>query len=120
MFGGALAVILAGAVTATVLRLRAEPSGSFHSYSIFPHDKLDRLSFEAGKVTLQTCCGDAGWGSYRRTRNGQWLWTWTTGSNPAIKSNWIVEPGVLAMTFTDPKTATSFTLRRRVFDRIPF
>jgi hypothetical protein len=100
------------------MRLRAEPLGSFHSYNIFPHATSDLLTFEGGKVTLRTCCGDETWGTYRKRTDGQWEWTWTMGRRPA--GRWIVQPGAFTMTFTDTQTATSFTLRRRMFEKIPF
>ena len=120
MLWGALAIVLSGAVTTTVLRMRAAPAGSFHSFGIFPHDNLDLLTFEAGQVTLRTCCGNSDWGLYRQEPDGRWLWTWPSRNNPATTSTWIVEPGALFMTFSDPQTATSFTMRRRLFEKIPF
>ena len=117
---GSIALVIAIPVVATARRLRGEPMGSFHSYSIVAHSPRDLLTFENGSVQWHTCCGDQDWGTYRKDPDGRWIWTCTAGNKRVKPTVWIVEPGVFGMTFSDTQTAPSFTLRRRLFEKIPY
>jgi hypothetical protein len=113
------AVLIAG-IVAVCWRLRAEPLGAFHSYSIFPHDSCDLLTFSNGTVTLQTCCGDESWGTYRREGDGHWVWTWRHGTKKPTTNTYIIQPGAFSITCTGTQSpSSSFTLRRRLFSKIP-
>ena len=119
IFGSAV-LLLTISTAATARRLRAEPMGSFHSYSVVAHSPRDLLTFEKGSVQWHTCCGDQDWGTYQKDPDGRWIWTCTAGNNRVPPTIWIVEPGVFGMTFSDTQTGTAFTLRRRLFEKIPY
>jgi len=113
------AIVIAGFIAACS-RLRAEPFGSFHSYSVFPHARCDLLTFSNGTVTLQTCCGDEAWGTYQREGDGRWAWTWRRGTKKPTTNTYIINPGAFTITCTDTQSSSSsFTLRRRLFTKIP-
>ena len=116
----AAAILLVGIVCFAFAQLRAAPTGRYHSYSIFPHDSCDVLTFSNGTVTLQTCCGDESWGSYQRAADGRWVWTWRHGGKKPTTNTYIIEPGVFTISCTDTQSpSSSFTLRRRLFTKIP-
>lgn len=114
-----LTVLIVGA-SALCWKLRAEPGGEFHSYPIVPHDSCDLLTFSNGIVTWHTCCGDESWGSYQRETDGRWVWTWPHRGKKPSTNYYVIQPGAFTVTCTDTQSPfSSFTLRRRVFTKIP-
>ena len=116
------AVAIAVTMTAGILaaRFHADPAGRFHSYPVIPHSYCDVLAFSNGTVTLQTCCGDESWGTYQRAPDGHWVWTSVHGSKTLLKTNvYNIALGTFSATFTQKQTLSSFTLRRRLFTKVP-
>lgn len=96
------------------------PSGYVASYSIFPHDPNDVLNFAHGTVTLQTCCGDEFWGTYSRSADGAWVWHLRRGSKKPITREIQINSEFSSMSFIDLQDPSkTFTLRRRLFKRLP-
>lgn len=103
-----------------LVSFRAEPTGLVASYSVYAHAMNDTLKFADGKVTLQTCCGDESWGTYVQGADGAWIWHMTPPSKGRVAGDIRLQPGWFAMRFTGVTDPTvDFTLRRRVFRRVP-
>ncbi len=81
---GSVALAAGLAYGVMVISFTGDPVGKYASWEFYPHDPLDILRFEAGKVTLETCCGNEDQGTYSREPDGSWLWSWqrTISSSP--------------------------------------
>lgn len=109
---------LCSLVVWALAHIQRRPEGLYHSYAIFPHDKSDYLSFSNHVVTLNTCCGNIAFGTYRQDASGQWIWTQPHGTNPP--SFHLLQPGAFTITCVDTQNPSStFTLRRRLSAKIP-
>ena len=110
-----------GVYVLAVASMRSEPSGYVASFSIFPHASNDVLNFSQGTVTLQTCCGDSSYGTYSRMPDGRWIWHLRMGTkNPPFAKEILVQSGFLSMSFADTQDPSiKFTLRRRLFEKLP-
>jgi hypothetical protein len=115
-----VAFVFVAAALPLILGQPKEPTGSYASYSIFPHDKSDTLTFSSGAVTWRTCCGDESWGTYQQCPNGQWFWTLRNGSKNPTTNTFIVEATAFRLTCTDTQQpSSSFSLRRRFLAKFP-
>jgi hypothetical protein len=80
-----------------------EPSGKFSSWKFFPHDANDVLRFEAGVVTLETCCGIQDQGLYSKNPDGSWNWVLQRSVKRTPESPVVLSP------------ITKFRIERRLF-----
>lgn len=103
------------------------PEGMFSSYEFFGHAENDVLIFENGSVTLSTCCGDDDYGTYEKSKEGTWVWTYqltmTTISNPTPRKTppqfFVLRPAPRSLTIVrvdDP--SKNLTMGRRLFKKV--
>lgn len=114
-------LVASGILALAFIRHGTALSGYVASYSLYGHDSCDVLDFTGGAVTLRTCCGDESWGTYSRSDDGTWHWSLVRGTKKILwQDTFAVHPGLLSMTFTSEKDPSfSFTLRRRLFSKLP-
>jgi hypothetical protein len=103
-----------------------DPEGMYSSYEFFAHDEGDVLEFQNGTVTLRTCCGNDDYGTYRKEKDGTWIWTkqltMTTISDRTPRKTaplyFILHPAARSLTIerTDDPSLT-LTMGRRLFKK---
>jgi hypothetical protein len=134
-FAKACTVILASAGLAGIVyvlclvSLSGDPNGKYAGDKFSGHAATDIIRFDAGKVRLETCCGDEDYGTYAKDSEGRWIWTYQYQRRPADRSKWHLSTpqhfilrrslfNIHIESIEPPSSA--LTMRTRLFNDLPF
>jgi hypothetical protein len=129
-------VILASAGLASIWcvlclgSLSDDPHGKYAAVKFSGHAEADIIRFEAGRVRLETCCGDEDYGTYAKDSEGRWIWTYQYQLRPSSDhSKWhLSTPHLFNLRRSlfnihiesiEPPVA-ELSMRTRLFNDIPF